>query len=415
MKFLAKINRYYFKTFLIALLAIFVIGYFSVHKIISMANKQELLENEMLVIEQIKKDSILPNFYPLVEVRKINTTVNEHSNFSTIYLEDKSEPNEVMPYTEYTSIKKVNNSNYEIKLRISFIRTDELLLSLAFILLPILLLVSLSVILINKKLTKRVWSKFEKNLQSISNYDFNTNDKLQLKPTGINEFDQLNKIVASLTNKLNTDYIALKDFADNASHEMQSPLAVIKMNLETILQKELPKNISKKVYISYQYINKLQKLNKSLLLLTKIDNNQFIDFQTIDLSTLISQKLEEFFPLTKAMNLKIDSNLTDEFNIKIDPVLADVLVNNLLSNAINHNIEGGSIAISSKLNSLLIANSTTNITSNVEELFNRFKKGNINTESVGLGLSIIKKITDLHRINILLKHSNAIMTVTLSK
>ena len=277
------------------------------------------------------------------------------------------------------------------------------------------MLVSLLILLINKRLTKKVWSKFEKNLLKISNYDFSTNNKLQLTPTNIVEFDQLNKTVASLTNKLNTDYTALKNFADNASHEMQSPLAVIKMNLETILQKDLPENISNKVYVCYQYTNKLQKLNKGLLLLTKIDNNQFKDLQTLNLSILITEKLDEFSPLTKAMNLQVDSNLSEAYNVFLDSVLADVLVKNLLSNSINHNIENGFVTIAVKGNTLSITNSTNTVVTNEEELFDRFKKGNVNTESIGLGLSIVKKITELYDLSINLKLSEGIMTVTLSK
>lgn len=415
MKFLTKINRNYLLILSITLIVISSIGYFILKKIILEEAKEKLIENELLIKEQLSNDSIVPNIYPIIEIKKTKKIVKKSPQFKTIYIENKLEESELETFIEYSNIIEVNNSYYSLKLRQSILENKDLLLTISTPLLFILFFAFIFTYFLNKKLNNTLWSKFEYNLKQLENYRFKNQKKLNLLATDIVEFDNLNLILNSLTEKLSNDYQSLKEFTENASHETQTPLAIILMNLEGVLQEDLPKNTSDKIYTCFQYATKLQKLNKGLLLLSKIENQQFNNSEIVNLSKIFENKLTLFQPLIDSGNIELKSNLDDDFLVNMDPILADVLVNNLLSNAINHNIDSGFISITVKKNKLSISNSAKNIKLNENELFERFKKGNVSSDSIGLGLSIVKKIADLVKINIYLKQSDTIMLVSLVK
>lgn len=415
MKFLTKINRNYLLILSITLIIISIIGYFILKKVILEEAKEKLIENEFLLKEQLSNNSIIPNIYPIIEIKKIKKTFKENSQFNIIYIENELDDNELETYIEYSNIIEVNNLYYSLKLRQSILENEDLLLTISIPLLFVLFFAFIFTYFLNKKLNNTLWSKFEYNLKQLENYRFKNQKKLNLITTDIIEFDNLNLILNSLTEKLSSDYQSLKEFSENASHETQTPLAIILMNLEDVLQEDLPKKTSDRIYTSFQYATKLQKLNKSLLLLSKIENQQFNNSEIINLSKIIKNKLTLFQPLIDSSDIELKSNLDDDFLVNMDPVLADVLINNLLSNAINHNIDDGFISISIKKNKLSISNSSKNLKLNEDELFERFKKGNVYSESIGLGLSIVKKIIYLTKLNIYLKHNKNSMLVTLVK
>jgi len=166
------------------------------------------------------------------------------------------------------------------------------------------------------------------------------------------------------------------------------------------MQDKLPEETHKKIYQSYQEVKKLTKLNKNLLLLSKIDNQQFIAIEKVDLSQLIIEKLALFKALTSAKNIVITTNITAHFISKMNPYLANILINNILSNAINHNTEKGSIFIDTGANSFVISNTFVRKSINLNNLFNRFYKENTNFNSVGLGLAIVKKIIDVSNLKL---------------
>ena len=415
MKFLTKINRNYLIVLFSSLLVISILGYFILKKIILEEAKEKLVEREVLIKEQLKKNTAIPSIYPVIEVKKIAKKIVKNPTFNTVYIKDSLDDFESEKYIEYATVSHINNSYYSIKLRQLAVDDRDLLGSIATTVLALFLIIFISTFLINKKLTKTIWGKFEYNLNEISNFSFNNPEALKLVSTDIDEFERLNSIIQGLTDKLQKDYISAKEFTENASHEIQTPLSIILMNLEATLQENLPKKTSAKIYASYQSATKLQKLTKNLLLLSKIENRQFSRYENIDLSSLIKDKLISFKSLITSKNIKLTSHLKQEFLIAIHPILADILINNLLSNAINHNIENGFITISVEANRLTISNSSKENSLTENEFFERFKKGNTSSESNGLGLSIVKKIIGQIEVEIHLKHTADHMVICLVK
>ncbi|HLY68435.1 MAG TPA: HAMP domain-containing sensor histidine kinase, partial [Puia sp.] len=192
------------------------------------------------------------------------------------------------------------------------------------------------------------------------------------------------------------DYETLKNFADNASHEMQTPLAILNSKLDLLIQEpNLNESQTKQLQSIYDAMGRLSKLNQSLLLLTKIENNQFTKVNPLQLDRLIKEKLLQLEDLILAKRLQLQTDLKETI-VEIDNYLADILLNNLMGNAIRHNYENGHISISLIQGKMIISNTGSAFHFNEKNIFERFSKAE-NSEGIGLGLAIVKQICDNYR------------------
>jgi signal transduction histidine kinase len=397
MRFLAKINRNYAILFATVLLISSLAGYFILHHIILDASKESLLEKKELIIKQISQTGEIPNLYPVVEVKRLDRATGSKPGFKQILVQNEEE-HENEPYLEYAEEIKVGSADYSLKVRQSSFENEDLVLIITlyfFIIISVSLCITL---LVSRKINRTVWATFETNLETIEKYNFSGNSKIKLVDSTIEEFDRLNHVIAALTEKLSADYFALREFTENASHEIQTPLTVALLHLDEILQQDLNKELFEKTMAAIQALKRLSSLNQSLILLAKIENRQFHSEKEISLTDIIKQKLQEYEPLIKAKKLEVAYRAESDFRLKIHEQLADLLLNNLLSNAINHNLDGGSIQLISTANKLEICNTGINNNLTGENIFNRFTKGH--SKSYGLGLAIVKKICDTNNLEI---------------
>jgi signal transduction histidine kinase len=397
MKFLRKINRNYLVLLASILLITSVAGYFVLHHLILNAAKESLLEKKGLIISQIRKSGEIPNLYPIIEVRKADQLTGNHSGFKITMLENASE-HETEPYLEYSEEIMIGDVAYSLMLRQSTFENEDLVLiiSVSFFL---IIAVSLGItFLLSRKMNRTIWADFENNLESIEQFNFNRNDKLVLKKSDIEEFDRLDRVVEKLTEKLRFDYLSLKEFTENASHEIQTPLSVALIHLDELLQQDLSEEAFTRTMAAIQALTRLSSLNQSLITLAKIENGQFKGETEISLSDLVKSKLQEFETLFQSRKLEVSYTIESDFRLKMHDQLADLLMNNLLSNAIYHNYEGGNIQIVTGRDQITICNTGNPNTLTAESVFNRFTKGD--SKSFGLGLAIVKKICDTHQLEI---------------
>ncbi len=397
MKFLTKINRSYLLTLTLILLGVSIGGYYILHSIIIKSAKEDLLELASLVKKQILETGETPNIYPLIEVREIQPVAPIEPSFNEVYIESKIE-DELEPYLEYTCLVKIRNSFYSIKLRQSTFESEDLLviLGLTFF---FLLISSFGILFfITKKTNETIWSDFEKNLHEIENFSLNEKNPLHLQRSGIEEFDRLNRVINDFIEKLKADYFALKEFTENASHEIQTPLTIVLFNLEELLQQKLKPEMFKKVVSSINAIKRLSTLNQSLILLTKIENSQFTAEKHLVINKILEEKVQEFAPFFETKKLHVELQVEQDFQTKMNEQLAEILINNLLSNSINHNITGGNVKIVVREKEFKICNTGDRHSISTGNIFNRFSKGN--SKSFGLGLAIIKKICETHHLEV---------------
>ncbi len=397
MKFLTKINRSYFITLTIVLLISSVLGYLILHQVILNETKEALLGKVNLLKEQILETGEIPNLYPEIEVKKIHRLDKQEAAFKEIFIYN-AEEDEMEPYLEYSAQEKIDDSFYSIQLRQSTFENEDLVVILALTMSLLLLFSFVILFFIGRRINKTIWADFEQNLAEIEHFDFNDKTDLHLVTSDIEEFDRLNRVVIKLTLKLKSDYMSLREFAEDASHEIQTPLSIARLSLDEILQQNPGKEMFEKIVAAINALKRLSGLNQSLLLLTKIENKQFKADQTISFINVAKRKLEEFDALLEMKKLIVETDFNEDFIVRMNHELAERLFNNIFSNAIHHNQKGGCIKIQIKKDEFRICNSGLSNSLNNETIFNRFAKDN--SKSHGLGLAIVKNICNTHSLDI---------------
>jgi len=397
MKFLTKINRTNFILLSTILIVISIAGYFLLKAIIISESKENLVNKEYLVVQQIRETGNLPDLYPLIEVYPVSKSTLPEPTYTTIYIKNELE-DEYEPFLEYANELNINGKLYIIKLRQSTLEDEDLILILG-VSLFILMLTALGIsMLTTRKLNKTVWKDFETNLELIENYNFTKNTTLPLVDSNIEEFDRLNRVIKKLTQKLKHDYTLMKEFTENASHEIQTPLSVMLLNLEELLQQDLSEESFHLVASTIRSVKQLSSLNRNLILLTKIENNQFSGQHSIVLNAIIRKTMEEYTPLIESKNIQVSLTEVSDFVTPIHEQLAEILIGNLISNAINHNQPDGTIDIQISSEEISICNTGTSNNLTDKNIFDRFTKGN--SKSYGLGLALVKNICETHQLSI---------------
>jgi signal transduction histidine kinase len=298
-----------------------------------------------------------------------------------------------------TQSRKINGKHYLITASAFAPEPEETLAgtirSLTAIFLLLLVFVGITSIIISK----RILSPFYKSLEAIRGFNLKQRENLTFPQTHTNEFKLLNSFLSKMTAKALDDYRTLKEFSENASHELQTPLAVIRGKLELLLQSEITDEQARLIASANEAVDKLARTNQSLILLTKLDNQEY-PAQAIDFSRATAQAIELLRELVEMKSISIEKFIDPQVMISIHPALADILLMNLLSNAIRHNFENGSIKVRLTSRNLNIENTGHPLQISTDQLFIRFKKNSQSSDSAGLGLSIVKRICELNGFSI---------------
>ena len=277
------------------------------------------------------------------------------------------------------------------------------------------LILLVTLFLINRFFLNKLWKPFNTTLQQIKQFNLSGRNNINLEQSKITEFTELNHAVSIMTNRVSQDYDEIKNFTENASHEIQTPLAIIKSKLELLSQSEnLKEEQMNTIQSVYEATNRLSKLNQSLILLTKIDNQQFRESEEVNISILINKHLSNYEELIAAKLITIKKNIEDNVKMNMNETLAEILIANLITNAIKHNIDKGIIEITLTNNRLCISNTGIPLECDPSELFERFKKDKVSSESLGLGLSIVKKICERYGYRINYNYSDLLHTTSIN-
>ncbi|MBC7509834.1 MAG: HAMP domain-containing histidine kinase [Ferruginibacter sp.] len=313
---------------------------------------------------------------------------------TSLYYADK---NKFLPFQILTRKENFNGKIYQITTYVSSNEINHLIIKVFFTEAMILFLLLIAIVLLNKKSAGLLWQSFFFTVKKVNEFDITKNSSLILPfHTGTTEFDELNKVVNNLISNVNTAYHNQKQFVENASHEMQTPLAIIRSKLELLINQP---NITEKSAFLLGDIteanDRLSQMNRTLLLLAKIENNQFPDTENIDVSQMLGDIVNNFknyydnFP-------KVDAQIENDVMVNANRSLIEILISNLVKNAIEHNITEGQIKIHLSHTNLIIENTGLPLQVNAEELFERFKKGSHKTKTTGLGLALIRQICTLY-------------------
>jgi signal transduction histidine kinase len=295
-----------------------------------------------------------------------------------------------------TTYLRGEQGNFKVEIHDVIVESDDIYRGVfksqtrLFIILGIVMVISSFLI------SKWMFRPFELTLEKIKNYNIKSLKPTSLGKTRIKEFNILNGFVNQMTEKISNDYRNLKEFTENAAHELQTPLAITLGKLELLLQKEgLPQDQVDLINSSYEAIAHMSKLNKSLTLLSKIENKEFSNKETINISDELTKTNDNFSELVQLKSISLESQIEKDVKLENDSTLIKILLNNLMQNAVRHNYEGGEVKIKLNHKMLRIENTGAELTIPVEQLFERFKKGVQAEKNTGLGLSIVQKICEL--------------------
>ncbi len=395
MKLVTKTNTYYL-IFLLLLAPLMIAADYYLIRYIVNNEVNEILKHESERIKfHLVKEGELPRSNYMSDIKPVGKTSSTLSQYSdTLIFEAYAD--KLIPYRIYEFTALVGTERVKITLKHILLEMNELILWLFVITVLILILLATGLFFINQKISKWVWKPFFRNLSKLKNYDITKKNPVHLEPSGINEFEALNKVVTTLMNQVEKDFQNLKEFNENISHEMQTPLAIIRNKMILLLESQ---NLDEKelqwVQAAYQEVNKLSKIGKSLTLISRIENQEFTRLENIDIRTVVDNIIGNMEEIINFKDLEMMVKL-NPVKMKCDPILTNILFTNLIKNAVQHNQKGGYIQMLLNEKKFEIENAGEVLKTETARLFDRFQKGNTATDTLGLGLAINQKICELY-------------------
>ncbi len=321
-------------------------------------------------------------------------------------------------YRQLGFVKVIGDQTYFIQIFKPLEETDRLIVRIVIMMNLLIIIIIITLLIANRHSSLQDWKVFYDSIDKINKYDVNSLEAFTLKHSDIKEFSDLNKVLLTMTERIKNDYLNLKEYIENASHEIQTPLAIINSKMELLMQwGDMKEKQYKIVADAYEASNRLSRLNKTLILLAKIENRQFPESNPVNPAIMINHQLESLEDLILSKKIRVTKHFEDDVTFQINPYLAEILLVNLIKNAVRHNITGGDLIIELSKHRLEIANSGPPLQMDPELLFKRFHKASSSPESLGLGLAIVQKICTIYGFKIRYSYKNEmhVMHVEFSK
>jgi signal transduction histidine kinase len=307
------------------------------------------------------------------------------------------EHNEIDRFRVLSAYININGKLYHLQIETNIEEADETMLAIAVVTLLFFALLVIGFILLNRQIAKQIWRPFRNTLEKLKSFDLTTQQTVSFDKTDIEEFAELNQSLQKLIDKNISVYSQQKTFIENASHELQTPLAVLKSKLDLLLQNKNLTNEQSEIINAIELpLSRVSRINKNLLLLAKIENKQFSVVENIELTEVINETLELLIDYTTAKQITVDKNLPEKLALTCNKTLLEILISNLLINSIVHNAENGKINIDFSGRTLTVSN-TGKIALDNKKIFERFIVSSSETANSGLGLAIVKEICNRYQ------------------
>ena len=290
-----------------------------------------------------------------------------------------------------------NGKYYELQVATSMVEEDDLVKQLFISILWLYFGLVLSIVVFNNFLLKKIWQPFYQLLKHLKKFRLDKPEPVEPIKTKVDEFSMLNETVQKFVQRNVNTYTSQKHFIENASHELQTPLAISINKLETLAEdNQLKPDQLKLVASALDHLERLTRLNKSLLLLSKIENKQFAEASSVNINELAQKISADFSDQLLFSDLKLTIIEKNSCIKKMNIDLATILLINLIKNAIVHNKPGGFVTIIINSDSLIVENSGVEKPLDESKIFGRFHSEDSSQTSMGLGLAIVKAISDLY-------------------
>ena len=327
-------------------------------------------------------------------------------SFYTIRVKEKGE-DDVQPVRCIDGAIIINGQYYRVTINLSLVPTDDLITTIFLLQSMLLIFFIVGILLINKRISKTLWSPFYTSLEIIREYELTHHAFAGFKKSGIEEFDEMNKNIEQLLNKNHKIFLSQKEFTENAAHEMQTPLAIFQGQFENLMQTR-PLSDEQAEMIDDMEINnqRLIRLNRSLLLLAKMENGEQEMKEVLNVTELTEKLAESFKPVLQKKRIHLGSRYHGILRANMNRSLLEILIGNLISNAERHNMYRGDIHIETTTRAFVIRNTGAKQALEPENMYKRFSKKSSNTEGAGLGLSIVYQICQLNKLDLQYYYEN---------
>lgn len=322
-----------------------------------------------------------------------DTVVRDSFYNKDIFIPDDDE---MVKHRVLESVIGVNGVYYSLQIQKSMLEDMDLVQSISVLQFVFILFLLAGLFLINRNLSRNILKPFQDTLRKLADYRVDKHQTPQFERTAIQEFGELNRSLDALLLRNASLYKAQKEFTENAAHETQTPLAIIQSKLDLLLQTPVNGEQAGLVEELNLSVRKLQKLNRTLLLLTKIENNQFPETEPIDIKTVVMLIADQFADMVTEKQIQLETSPMETCRVEANAPLIDILVSNLFSNAFRHTASEGTIRMSLAQHTFTLSNTTSGSALNAEQIFRRFQKQSTDSRSTGLGLEICKQICELY-------------------
>jgi len=408
MKLSAKYNRVNFITTIVVMLITGLVYYQAISWILTRQKDKDLKVEEQEIFEFVRLNHHLPQIFESndqqISFSEAPPGSAKREFINTVYFKQwgkdafhRKHGGKIRGEYEagrglITSVS-VGDKYYKVRIVESKVETEDLIRLIFTITIGVILLLLLVLLTTNWLILNRLWRPFYGIMKELRLFSVTDSKEISKQDTAIDEFKELNHAVAEMAAKAKHDYKDLKTFTENASHELLTPIAVINSKLDTLIQTEnFSDRQSKLLNDLYSAVSRLNRLNQSLLLLVKIENRLLHERHPINLRELVEEMIVQFEEIFHDKGLTLTYNLDDK-EISASPYLAEILLNNLFSNAVRHNYSGGEIRIGLNAGCLTMQNTGDDNPLPVEKIFTRFHKSS-GSEGSGLGLTISRQICE---------------------
>ena len=400
---------------------VFLMGIVGFYSLLRNQVNQNIDLDMQLKMEQMARQMIDPQFaqnYSRDSDITLITEISPNQDVS-IGLKDtlifNKQKNSYQFYRSFSQVVITDKAHYYVQILKPLREFDRLIVRITLATTVLIIILTVILLILNWRLTENAWKSFYNTLSKIHGYNVRSEKNIDLENSDIKEFDDLNNVLNSMTDRIQKDYLNIKEYTENAAHEFQTPLAIINSKMENLLQDDhLSEEQLRSIAEAYEASSRLSRINKTLLLLSRIDNLQFPEKEKVDLKEIIRYQLNAIEELIDMKNIKIDEDLNSDINLEMNPYLADIMISNLLKNAITHNNINGVLKISLTESKLCVSNTGIDSAIDSKDLFKRFRKSSKSSESTGLGLAILQKICEVNNLSIKYSFDNQLHTFQIS-
>ena len=393
------------------LITFFIVALFLTHEADKFIRNELALrfeKDEGKMVRHIEKGGALDEHAPLRQAYLLEVSPHDvtHATYAdTVFIQAGTE--HLQHFRKKTMFREIGGRFYRLEILSSIEEFERFRDDIFGSIIPAFVLLALGIVGFNFLLSGYLFRPFNRILSQMKNYQTGQSEGVKIEPTTTREFVKMQELFHRMLARIDRDYRNLKEYTENMAHEIQTPLTVLLNKSENLIADDaVMEKHTHDVKTIYDEVNHLSRLGNALNLLTKIENREFDKAGEILTQPVIKQHVASVHELADLKSMKIDLDVADDHSLTIDPFLLDVIIKNLLRNAIRYGDVDSVITIAATGNVFSISNDGPPLKTAAENLFERFYRDRQADGSLGLGLALVKKICDLNDLKIEYRYNN---------